>query len=130
MLPLWSTTIDVLKRRLRLSSNGELGVAEIEADAELLRFLEEHGGLRPGHLALVPAVELRLVVDHPAREETGQRELGEDDQLGAARPSLPASSRAGARTQLARLSALAIGPIWAEATLTMRVIWNAPRSSR
>ena len=65
--------------------HGELGIAEIEADAELLRLVEQRLRLRPRHLLLVIAVELGLVLDQPAREECGQRHLREDDELGAPR---------------------------------------------
>ena len=73
----------MLKRRLRPSSSVSSAIAEIEADAELLRLVEQRLRLGPGHLALVVAVELGLVLDQPAREEGGERELGEDDELGA-----------------------------------------------
>ncbi len=62
----------------------QLGIAEVEADAELPREIKQRPGFRPGHLALEKAVDL-LLVGHPiAREESRQRELGEDHKLGAA----------------------------------------------
>ena len=85
ILPALSTRIEVLKWRCRFVLDGELGVAEIEADCEPCRFLEEDLGLWSRHFALEPGVELDLVVDHPAREEAGQRQLGKDDHIGAAR---------------------------------------------
>jgi len=63
----------------------QLGIAEVEADAELPALVEKRRGLRARHLGLVEAVELGLVLDQPAREEGGKAELGEDDEFRAAR---------------------------------------------
>src|SRR5262249_28973338 len=63
----------------------ELGVAEIETDREPGSLLEEGAGLRPRHVVLEPRVELRFVLDYPARKEAGQRQLGKDDDVGVAR---------------------------------------------
>ena len=60
----------------------QFGVADIEADAELLGLLEQRRRFRPRHLGLVIAVELGFVFDHPAREEGGEGKLGKDDQFG------------------------------------------------
>ena len=62
---------------------GQLGIAEIEADPELLREIEQRPGLGARHLALEIAVDLRLVGHPPAREERRQRQLGKDDEPGA-----------------------------------------------
>ncbi len=76
----------VVLRRAVLA--GELGVAEIEGDAEVRRRLEQRPGLRARHLALEEGVDLGLVLHPVAREEGGQRQLGKDHELGAARVRL------------------------------------------
>ena len=63
---------------LAIAAFDQLAIAEIEADAEPCRRLEQRGGGLIGHLALEEAFELRLVGDVPARKEGGQRHLGED----------------------------------------------------
>ena len=68
---------------------GQLGIAEIEADAELAGEIEQLPGLGIGHLALEIAVDLALVLHPPAREERRQRQLGEDDEAAP----LPCASR-------------------------------------
>src|SRR5262247_3478292 len=62
----------------------ELGVAEIESHAHLARAFEQ--GPRRGvwHLALEEAVDLRFVLHPPARKKCCERQLGIDDQIGAA----------------------------------------------
>ena len=63
---------------------GQLGITQIEANTELGGEIEERPGLRARHLAFEEAIDL-LLVGHPiTREEGRQRELGEDDELGAA----------------------------------------------
>src|SRR5207237_1889555 len=62
----------------------QLGVADVEADAELARFFKQWPRLRPGQLALeIAPVDLRLILHPPARKEGGERKLGEDDELRA-----------------------------------------------
>src|SRR3546814_8915515 len=55
----------------------QFGIAEIEAEAEPARFVEQGLGLRPGHAAFEKAVDLGLVGHEPAREEGGPRQFGE-----------------------------------------------------
>ena len=61
----------------------ELGIAQIEADAEVLCQIEQRMGRRVRHLALEPGVDLGDVVVPVAREEGGQRQLGEHHDLRA-----------------------------------------------
>jgi hypothetical protein len=62
----------------------ELGVADVEADAELLCLVEQRLRLGRGHRGLeVPAVHLGLVLHPPARKEGGEGELREDHELRA-----------------------------------------------
>ena len=62
----------------------ELGVADVEADAELARLVEQRPRLRARHFALeIAAVDLRRILHPPAREERGEGELREDDKPGA-----------------------------------------------
>ena len=61
-----------------------LGVAEVEADIEALGGGEEGCGFIGGHGALEPAVGLGAIRIEMAGEEGGQREFGEDHELGAA----------------------------------------------
>ena len=63
---------------------GELRVPEVEADAEPRRFLEQRTGLVTRHVAFEERQHL-VVVEVPAREERGERELGEHHEVGAAR---------------------------------------------
>ena len=67
---------------------GQLGIAEIEADAELRRGVEERPRRLVRHLALEERVDLRLIVHPPAGKERRQRELGEHDEIAAARAGL------------------------------------------
>src|SRR5262249_62153551 len=67
----------------------QLGIAEVESDLEPLRLLEQRPRLGARHLALVEGVDLRLVAQHPAREERRQRQLGIDDQVEANALRLP-----------------------------------------
>src|SRR5438477_1778756 len=62
---------------------GQLGIAEIKADAELLREIEQRPRLRARHIALEIAVDLGLVGHPIAREERRQCQLGKDDKLDA-----------------------------------------------
>ena len=52
--------------------------------------------LGPGHLALEEGVDLPLILHPPAREEGGERELGKDHEIAAARMRLAAAARGGA----------------------------------
>ena len=92
MLPSRSTRIDGVEAALAAALDGQLGIAEIEADAELLGLVEQRLRLAARHLALVIGVELGLVLDQPVREEGGERELGEDDESAP----LPLASRISA----------------------------------
>src|SRR5262249_25653738 len=69
---------------LRAPFDGELGVAEAEADLEPARLVEERLRRGAGHLPLEPGVELRLVVDPPVGEERGEGAFREDDEIAAA----------------------------------------------
>src|SRR5216683_928164 len=62
---------------------GQLGIAEIEADAELPAEVEQWPRLGVRHVALEIAVDLALVGHPPARKERRQRQLGKDDKPGA-----------------------------------------------
>jgi hypothetical protein len=60
---------------------GELGVAEVEADLEVARQLEQRLGVRARHLAFEELVDLGLVGHPPAREERRQGQLRKHDKL-------------------------------------------------
>jgi hypothetical protein len=61
---------------------GELGIAEVEADAELLRLLEQRLRFFRGHVALEELrIDLALIIHPPARKERGERELGKHHEL-------------------------------------------------
>ncbi len=62
----------------------KLGVAQVEADALVARRVEERARQRAGHLSLEEGLDLRGIVDGPAREERGQRQLGKGDPGRAA----------------------------------------------
>jgi hypothetical protein len=62
----------------------QLGMAQIEPDAELGRGLEQRPGRPAGHLGLEEGVDLGLRAEEPAREEGRERQLREDDEIGAA----------------------------------------------
>ena len=62
---------------------GEFGVAEVEADAELARGVEQRLRLGAGHRALEERVDLGLLLEVPAREERRQREFREHDEVAA-----------------------------------------------
>ncbi len=67
-----------------VASAYELGEAEIEAEAEGFRFVEEWLG-RPGrHLALEKGVHLCIVVDPPPGKKRCECELREDDEIAPA----------------------------------------------
>ena len=70
---------------LAVASLDQLAIAEIEADAESRRSLEQRRGGFVRYLALEEAFELGLVGDVPAGKEGRQRHLGKDGQGGAAR---------------------------------------------
>ena len=74
----------------------ELGVAEVEADAEVSGEIEQRRGRGVRHLALEPGVDLREVVVPVAREEGGERQLREDHQPGAHAVRLAQHARTGA----------------------------------
>ncbi len=61
----------------------QLGIAEIETDAESGRRLEERPCRRVGHLALEESIDLALILHPPARKERGEGELGKDHELRA-----------------------------------------------
>ena len=65
----------------RAAASLDLGKAEAEADAQPLRLVEQRRRLVARHLALEEAVDLVLVGHPPAREEGGERQLGEHDQV-------------------------------------------------
>src|SRR5690606_37961432 len=67
---------------------GQLGIAEIEADAEFARGVEQRLRLGPGHLLLEERVHVLLLVEVPAREERGQGELWVHDEVAAVRGPL------------------------------------------
>ncbi|MEY9916600.1 hypothetical protein ABIF99_002915 [Bradyrhizobium japonicum] len=62
---------------------GQLGIADIEADAQRARTVEQfcHGRVR--HAALEIVVE-RVAFEQPAREEGGEGKLGKHHEAGAA----------------------------------------------
>ena len=91
-----------LDQRLHVPADGpsalvEVGVAEAEADAQPLRFVEQRLRGRVGHLALVPVVGLADVVDEPSGEERGERQLRVHHQLGTHARGPRAASRSVAR---------------------------------
>src|SRR4030095_13696618 len=63
----------------------KLRVAEIEADAELARAIEQPLRRRIGHLALEMRVQLFLSVVVPMRKERRQRAFGKHDEIAAMR---------------------------------------------
>ena len=67
---------------------GELSVPEAEAKPQAPRLVEQRLRLRPRHLALEERVDLRLIVHPPAGKERRQRELGEHEEVAAARAGL------------------------------------------
>src|SRR2546426_5707767 len=61
---------------------GELGIADIKPNSQLLRLGKQGLRLRGGYRRFeILAVHLRLVLHPPAREEGGEGELGEDHEL-------------------------------------------------
>jgi len=70
-----------VKAMHRIAPPFDLSKAHIKADAEPLRRVEERHRLRAGHLPLKKAVDLLLVRHPPAREEGGERQLGEDHEV-------------------------------------------------
>ena len=98
----------------------ELGVAEMEADAEPRAPRRTAAASRVRHLGLEEREQL-VVVDDPAREERRERELREHHQLGALRGRGRAASRAAARRPRRGCSARATGPICAAATTSGRL---------
>jgi hypothetical protein len=69
---------------MRLRFPGQLRIAEVEADTEPRRVLEQHLRLGTRHLALEEGVDLGLIFHVPAREEGRKRKLGKDDETAAA----------------------------------------------
>ncbi len=64
----------------------QLGVADVEADAELLGLVEQRlGFFRGDALFKEPRVDLGLVLHPPARKEGGEREFGKHHEPGAHR---------------------------------------------
>ena len=60
---------------------GQLGVAQVEADAEFARGVEQRLHVGVGHALFEEAID-RLGVFHPvARKESGQRQFGKDHEL-------------------------------------------------
>src|SRR5260370_35259265 len=57
----------------------QLGIAEIEADAELGGQREERPRRLVRHRALEKGVDLALILHPPARKEGGEGKLGKDD---------------------------------------------------
>ena len=100
----------------------QLGEAEIEADAERLRLVEQRRGLVRRHLALEERVDLVLVLHPPAREERGERELGKHDEIAAVLAPPGAGARACARRRRHGCRARWIGPSCAAPTVTMRLM--------
>jgi hypothetical protein len=100
--------------------DGQLGIAEAEPDGEPPRLVEERARLRPRHLALEEGVDLRLILHPPAREERGERQLGEHDQLAAARVRL----REEGEETLDDVGAgfAAMGPSWAAPRVSRRAM--------
>ena len=72
----------VLKRRVGPALPHKLGIAEVEGDTEGSGLLEERPGLGARHLRLEERVRLG-VVEQPAGEERGQRELRIDHEVCA-----------------------------------------------
>ena len=75
----------------------ELRVAQVEADAELARAVEQRLRRRIGHLAFEVRVELILPVVVPVREEGGERAFRKHDEIAAVRRRLLAGARSFAR---------------------------------
>src|SRR6202046_2878541 len=61
----------------------ELCIAEIKANPKLLRLLEQRMCLWAWHRRFVVRFEFRLVSDQPPREESCERQFGEDDEFRA-----------------------------------------------
>src|SRR6516225_2422338 len=58
----------------------QLGIAEIKADTELLRQIEQRAGFGPRHRTLEESIALALVGHPVTRKERRQREFGIDDK--------------------------------------------------
>ena len=80
-------------------------VAEIEADAQFRRQLEQRAHGRIRHFGLVEGIEFGFLLQVPAREEAGERELGEDHDLRAPGMGLAHHLRHAGDAGLARLLA-------------------------
>ncbi len=61
----------------------DLGVPEAEPDPEATSLIEEGLRRRARHLGLEPGHDFFFVLDEISREEGGEGQFGEDDQLGA-----------------------------------------------
>jgi hypothetical protein len=83
----------------------QFGVAEIEADTERFCGFEQRPRRRARHFAFEKAVEFGLIIHPPARKERGQRELGEDHDVAAARFGLAHQFKQPGHDLLARLVA-------------------------
>ncbi len=65
-----------------LAASVPLGIAKIEADAQLQRAIEQRLHTRVRHFWLEILVQLRLGLDQPAWEECREREFGKHDKTG------------------------------------------------
>ncbi len=63
-------------------------IAQVEADAQRARQIEQWGRFRARHRALEICVDLALILDIPARKEGRQRQFRIDDQIATHLPRL------------------------------------------
>src|SRR3569832_1513921 len=61
----------------------QFAVAEVEANPELAGEFEQGLRLRPRHITLEEAIDLRLIFDEPARKKRRQRQFRIDDEVAA-----------------------------------------------
>ena len=59
----------------------QLGIAQVEPDAQLARRVEQHLSLRTRHLAFIEGIQLGRILHIPARKESRERQLRKDHQL-------------------------------------------------
>ncbi len=69
--------------------DGQLGVSQVKADADLARTVEERLRRGVGHLALKVRVDVVLPVEIPMREECGERTFRKYHDVATMRPGLP-----------------------------------------